>query len=66
MHQMYNFVELIDSLFCRAIMIMCRLRYFVYGSCRMRHFCIAIILYVIPNHLDVVISSDVICMSNFI
>jgi hypothetical protein len=66
MRQMYNFVGLVDSLFCRAFMCMLRHCHYAYGSCRMNHFCIVILLYVISSHLDVLISSDVFCMSNVI
>jgi hypothetical protein len=66
MRQMYNFAGLVDSLFRRAFIYMLKHCHYAYGSCRMRHFCIAILLYVIPNYLDVLISSDVFCMSNVI
>jgi hypothetical protein len=66
MRYMYILKDKLIALFHKASIYMLRHCYFVYNSCCMRHFYIVIILYVNFNHLDILISSDVLCMSSII
>ena len=66
MRQMYNFVGLVNSPFCVEHTCICLDLIFCIWLVSHETLCIAILLYVISNHLDVLISSDVICRSNAI